>query len=127
MVVSRRIVLMLAFTTVLGGCASTGGRSNTSGNRNVLTLEELVDTNAASIYDAIQRLRPRWLRPRGFTSTGANEGVPVYRDGVRVGGLSYLHSVQVNAVIEVHYVSASDATTRWGTGNASGAIELITR
>lgn len=132
MMYSRRILLTVGLTAVLGGCASaTGGSSGTSSNRNVLTRSELMETNAPSVYDAVRRLRPRWLRPRGFTTTGTDASlladIPVYRDGVRAGGLEMLETMEITSVVEVHYISATDATTRWGTGHRSGAIEVITR
>lgn len=124
---SRHVLPAMALVVLLGACASSGTGSATSASRNVLTREDLLQTNAPSLYDAIRRLRPRWLRPRGYTSTGQNEAVPVYRNNVRAGGLDYLVTVQVEAVEEVRYISASDATTRWGTGHAGGAIEVIMR
>jgi hypothetical protein len=81
-------------------------------------------TNTGSVYDAIRRLRPAWLRAR--TAVGGDAILPVvYLDGVRGGDLSYLQSIGIEEVERVRFVNARDATTRWGTGHAGGAIEVM--
>ena len=53
--------------------------------------------------------------------------VQVYVDNLHQGDVDHLHSRQLAGIIEIRYYSPSDATTRWGTGVAGGAIEIITR
>ena len=107
-------------------CSSSGSSSGStsSSNRDVLTRAELDESNSGSLYDAIQRLRASWLRPRGG---GSQAAVQVMMDGVRVGDTSFLQTIRPDNVIEVHYVNSRDATTRWGTGFSAGAIDIITR
>ena len=54
---------------LFGACAppsTTGG----SGRSDVITREELDATGLGTLYDAIERLRPRWLTLRGQRSLG---------------------------------------------------------
>jgi hypothetical protein len=114
---------------VAASCATgTGGTTARSGPRNELTQAQMIATNTSTVYDAIRRLRPGWLRVRGSTSTrpGAG-GILVYMDGVRAGPVDRLQQMNVTSVTMARYVSPNDATTRWGTGHSAGVIEIITR
>jgi hypothetical protein len=51
----------------------------------------------------------------------------VYMNNVRVGGIGFLYDIAVESVESVSFISASDATTRWGTGVAGGVILVISR
>jgi hypothetical protein len=75
------------------------------------------------VYQAIGRLRPAWLRisPQGASPVVVVDGSP------QMGGLEQLRSFQAADVTALEYMSASDATTRFGTGYSGGAILVTTR
>lgn len=124
-------------------CTSAGASRRapaSSTNRNVITLEELGSSSATNAYEAIQRLRPEFLRGRGVVPTGAVDpgtrasrgglgAVPiaVYLNDNPLGGVEALRTIEISAVEEIRFYNSADATTRWGTGNAAGAIQVITR
>jgi hypothetical protein len=70
-------------------------------------------------------LRPRALSLRGRGNAAVS--VVAYLDDVRLTDLRSLQNVWRERVYEIRYLSASEATTRWGTGHASGAVLVITR
>lgn len=125
------------------GCASTGD-GGLRPSRNEITLAEIESAPAArTAQDVINRLRPQWLRGRGsgtFNRT-AEEGIIVYVDGMRSGylpvtqlverrqsaGTNPLEGITADRVYRILYYTASDATQKYGTGHAFGAIEVITR
>jgi hypothetical protein len=76
-----------------------------------------------NLFDALQRLRPGFLRAR---STGSNTNAypVVYVDGMRRGGIDFLRSISSNSVQEVRYLSAIDATTRYGLNIEAGVIQV---
>jgi hypothetical protein len=113
---------------LLTACAGTGERG-ASGSRDVITQEQLqgADFQSYTAFEAIQRLRPTWLRPRGTTMTGVRPYAEVIVDGTPYGGLEILRSIRVGDVGEIRYLSAVDATTLYGTGYVGGAIEVSTR
>jgi hypothetical protein len=87
-----------------------------------ITEEELEPIAQMSAFEAIQRLRPRWLQSR----TGRFPTVHV--DGsVRSGGEEILASIKCSEVQEMRYMGAADATTRFGTDYADGVILITTR
>jgi len=125
---SKRLMLAsIALLMGLAGCASAGGGGSSSGrggNPNRITQENLIDQSYQSIdlLSLIQQIRPRWLTNRGRGNTR------VIVDGAaRMGGIDELRSFRVPDIQEVEFLSASDATTRFGTGYEAGAILVQTR
>jgi hypothetical protein len=117
------ILLALVFGST--ACASSGS-STPRGDRNVLTHEALVETGEPDLQQAIQRLRPDWLRPRGQTIAGRT--VAVFIDGAPRGDIGELRGMQIINVLEVTFVSASEAGFRYGTlAGAGGVIDVKTR
>lgn len=108
-------------------CASRGGTAPPGGD--VITAAEIERISAATAYDAIQRLRPEFLRSRGRSAAGVgNSQTPlVYIDAIRAGGLDTLRGIAAQDVEEIRWLSAADATTRYGPGHAGGVIEITTR
>ena len=59
---------------------------------------------------------------------GATLSYPqIFLDGVQVGDVESLRSLRTDGVQELRFLSARDATTRFGTGYMAGVIEIITR
>ena len=121
----RLMVTSFALMIGLAGCASGsggGGGGGGGGGLNRLTADDLVTQQGADLLTAISQLRGRWLNARGGGSPG------VHVDGRRsMGGLSDLRTISVSDVQEVEYLSASDATSRYGMGYQGGAIIVTTR
>ena len=116
-VVSKTLALI--FLLSLAVACATGHRGDGVRTRNVrapISMDELETVSQyENAWEAVRRLRPRWL------------GVsPVYLDNVRIGDSNALVDIPLAAVREIRYFNAADATTRWGTGHAGGAIEVIT-
>jgi hypothetical protein len=114
--------LILVCVLVAGACGSATTQAR--GARDVLTAEEISRASGMTAYDVVQQLRPQFLRLRAARSTqGAGQSEPVvYVDNIRTGGLDALRGVRAESVEEIRYISASDATTRFGTGHLAGAI-----
>lgn len=125
-----RLLLAVAIATTTAACASSTGSSGSSNtprrSADLITRDELTGVDAANMEQVIQRLRPTWLRGRGQVSIGnAEAGNPiVYIGDTRLGGLQTLSTVVPAEVQEVRRLSAAEATNRYGTGHAGGAIVL---
>jgi hypothetical protein len=93
---------------------------------NVLTGDQLRETNVGNVYDALRRLRPQWLRARGTASIVSPESTEpvVYVSGIRRGELRTLQNVNVDQVQSVEFIDGRDATTRFGTGHGGGVITV---
>ncbi len=129
---ARRFVIAGFLVALTTSC--TAGRAPASGTDNEprssstrLINADLINSGERTLFDAIDRLRPRWLRVRSTTSIQGPAPILVYRDNVRAGGIEVLQSILLEAVQEVRFVNATDATTRWGMGVSSGVIEIVSR
>jgi len=134
----RRVPAALLTALALAGCASAGGGEGdgepgaplsatapaTVTDPNVLTGDELRRTDTTTLWDALRRLRPQWLRARANISlVDRDAGEPVvYLHGVRHGDLSTLRQFNLDQVRRVEFLDGRDATTRFGTGHGGGVI-----
>lgn len=91
-------------------------------------IAELQDRYRNAV-DLIQFARPRFLKTRGATRVGASaagEYAAVYVNDVRFGDIQSLRSLPSEGLVSIQWLSAAEATTRFGYGNTDGAI-LITQ
>lgn len=127
----QRFMLAAVTLLVLGACgpAPVSNDPFSGRNRNVLLQDEITGSRSigATAYDLLAQLRPEYLRNRGSVSIRDNVQATavVYVDGTKFGALDALRSVSAEHIFRVDYLSASDATTRFGTDHTGGAI-LIT-
>jgi hypothetical protein len=139
-----RTLLIGAALAGVAGCASSGtagqaGEPQTTTvsapvprqrkDPNVITEAELTSRPTLTARQAIEQLRPQFLRTRGTTTLGnaqTADVIWVYVDGTRMGTLEVLNNIGVHEIREIRYLSPSEATNRYGTGHVQGAI-LITR
>jgi hypothetical protein len=123
---SSKSMLVFALALALGtaGCASSGsggGSARPAGaSSNRIVRAELEPLGQISALRAIERLRPSWLRSR------SGDTPVLYVDGSRRGSANDLSSMMATEVEQLEYMSASDATNRYGTGHAGGAILVQT-
>ncbi|HJU75328.1 MAG TPA: hypothetical protein VJ717_16415 [Gemmatimonadaceae bacterium] len=127
----RLITGVFAATIAVTACGSGGSSAPGSpaaaqttapqrGNSRLITRQEIESVPLETIYDVIERLRPNMLRSRGSP-------IMVYLNTTLLGEVSTLRGIQASSVRQVEFVSASDATTRFGTGVPGGAIVITSR
>lgn len=129
----RKALVAMAASLVLCACASTGGRAGAQSPREAdrISPEEIQSQPAGTAYDAVQRLRPNWLRGRSATLAGGTTATvhlpSVFVDNVYFGSLQSLRQFNLDSVSEILFSSASEATTRYGTGYLGGVIHVHTK
>ena len=141
--VTQRLVFA---TTLLGVAACASGTKSAStaaspqssparpsrSNSNTLATEDFQGMESLNLADAIQRLRPNWLRRNESREQGRLPGagradpLAIWVDENRVGGVEVLNSLAVQGVSGVRYYTGPEAEARFGNGNASGAIHVVT-
>ena len=124
-----RIVLSsLLLTLALSSCASGGATGGQRRNPNVITTAELRQAEGLTAFQAIQQMRPRWLRGRGLRSVFGGAIFPkVVVDETQYREIDDLRSMVVSEIDELRFIGAADATTRFGTGYPAGAILVSLR
>jgi hypothetical protein len=88
---------------------------------NLITSDELTEVLDRSVYEAIQILRPAWLRRTGFR----NDLPSVIVDNQRYE-LDFLEGMRPQEVASMSFLTPAEATFRWGGGFPVGAIEVRT-
>ena len=126
-----RRALLVAFGLAAVGCSGGGSGSGaqpatetrtTRGSANLITEAEISATSYQNALEIVQNLRPAMMRPRP-----GGGPVMLYLDDVKLMDLNGLSAVPSGRIKEIRYISAQDATTRWGTGHASGVILVTTK
>src|SRR5687767_4000874 len=130
---TRTAVVLLALTMALDltACAAggaAGAASSPRRNPNRITAEELAEAsvNSLTLYDAIQRLRPTWLRSRGVTSISGGGGstLPSVLINDAPQSIDALRGIRASDARELEFLSGADATTLYGTGHVNGMIKV---
>jgi TonB-dependent Receptor Plug Domain len=130
MMFCRTLTLLVVASAMVAGCSSSTRKASPVASRNVITADEIARVNAGNAYEAIQRLQPRMLaKQRGPSSINleSQSRILVYVDGTRFGGIESLSLIPATSILKIQFLSASEATFRYGTGNSAGAIEITSR
>lgn len=128
----KRLFAAWAVLIALGcGSAPMPVVTGAPGHRDVLFDAEIQSNKMPGMtaYDLVAHLRPEYLRSRGANSLG-NMTPPtavVYIDGSKYGSLDQMKSLSADRVFQIQYLSAADATTRFGMDHTGGAILITTR
>lgn len=119
---SNTVVLAMALALGLAGCASAGGSAGRveGATANRIVRAELEPLGQITPLQAIDRLRPRWLQGRGGDTPN------LHINGSRMNNVQDLNSYQLSDIEQMEFMSANDATTRFGTGYTGGVILVTT-
>lgn len=124
-----RALLAVALLALAAACGPSKRPPHTAprSSGTEISAEQIASINAVTIYDAVEQLRPNWLRRRGEQSImNPGAGVVVYFNDTRYGDVSSLRSLQSNIAVAVRYFDAAAAQFRFGLGNSHGVIQIVT-
>ena len=132
------LVLVFVLAPVVSACASSpdtpfdeDGEAATRtarGSSTLIVRAQLEQLTERSAYEAVATLNRRWLRSqRGASLTSGPAYARVVVDGVARGELVSLRQMTIGNIETIRYLSAPDATTKYGTGFPGGVIEVTTR
>lgn len=77
----------------------------------VITAAELAESNTSNLYEAVERLRPQWLRPRGVTNfSGGGTALYVYQGNTQLGGVEALRSMNIDFAEEIRFLDSTQAS-----------------
>jgi hypothetical protein len=101
----------------------------------VLTAEEIerVMGKGETVYDAVRALRPRWLKFREPILTGEPndmvnvQGPHVYLEDRDQGDAEYLKTIPLELVAELRWLSANQASSRYGPTSNPGIVVILRR
>ena len=125
---ANRVQLVLAAALPLLVACAPGPRPEPTSrlHPDILTRAELLETGATDAYEAVQRLRPRWLVVRsGMRSFSLETEVVVFQDQVFLGNQDALRRMGIEGIYEIRYLDGATAkATLPGLGDrhVQGAI-----
>jgi hypothetical protein len=125
----RNKFLLVVGVFFLGAVSCARARASAGSNRNVITQEEIVASNAATAYDVIARLRADFLRDRGPTSLllpNQHQPVVFLRDQL-YGQIDQLREFRSSDLAEIRFYPGPDAVTKFGSQYSGGVIQLLPR
>ena len=128
----RKSLILVVAATLLTGCGYSAGGGNRP-DPDYITREEIMAVDARSLYDVVNRLRPRWLhaaRRAGERSFGLETDVVVYQDQMFLGDLDTLRNWSPSAAYGLTWLDASTASATLpglGSRHVAGAIVIHTR
>jgi len=99
-------------------------RSARPGPSNTISAEDLARSPRSNLLDFVQSQRPMWMSTRG--PAGYGDGVAVYLDNARLGGISELASLPTSIATELRHYRGSEAVLRFGPEYAAGVIVVMT-
>ncbi len=126
-----QVVLILALGLSELGCASagSGGTPTTRRRMDVLTREEIATVDVGNLYDAVRRLRPRWLNVRGGSIGIGDQTIMVYQGQARIGDLSAMKAMSPDLAESLRFLDRSSAQAQlpgpW-SAEMAGAIVIQT-
>ena len=128
---STRFFLLLLIPWSVTACSTPRGEfgaveEDDRRSPDEITREEITAIPESDAYEIVRVLRPRWLRSRNRTTTGAIYA-EVFQDDLPFGPLASLRAFDVSQIDRLEFISSLDATTRYGTGYLGGIIRVITR
>ncbi len=123
-----RASALFLFAVLAGACSATGGTGG-GGNPDLITREQIEMLPDGTAYTVIQRFRSSWLRARTQGSFGNAQPAyaVVFVDQMQYGDIDSLGRISSTEIETIEYISATDATTRYGTGYMGGIIRINTR
>ena len=129
------LVLALVLASAVSACASSGSGASggggdtqqfTGGNSTLIVRAQLAQYSGRNALEAVQQFNRRWLQPQR-TSSFDRVFARVVIDNGPPDVLETLGRLSVDSIESMRFLSAIDATTRYGTGNAGGIIVVTSR
>jgi nucleotide-binding universal stress UspA family protein len=127
MSIRRRVLVPIL---VLAAACAGGSKQGPLKGSNVISRSELDAAGSVTAYDAIQRLRPNFLRDRGpvsLVNVSARPQAVVFVDQTEYGTLESLRTFAASRLEEVRFFPGAEAATRFGSVYGSGVIQIKLR
>lgn len=107
---------------IVAACATSPGSATADGSAAAISADEMETVRNLDGFEAVRRLRPTWLQTRGVASFNQPGGIKVYVNGMIRGGVSELRTLRARNIETMGFLTAREATTRFGGDHSDGAI-----
>ena len=127
-VVLALVVSACVSSSTPGGEVFAAAARARGGNSRLIVRAQLDELSGYSAYEAVETLNRRWLQPqRGSSLASGQSFARVMIDGNVRREINDLARMSTDNIETMRYLSAPDATTKYGTGYPGGVIEVTLR
>lgn len=119
-------LLTIVGLTLASACSRHRTDTGPRLDRNLLVPEQFGNRGYNTAYEVIEAMRSNWLAERGTDSFSSPAKVQVYFDGIRLGGVESLRTIDLRPVTYIRFFDGIAATARWGLDHGQGAIYVST-
>lgn len=125
---SRSLMFWSMACAVVVACAPPVAPGTPRPDSQVITADEIRSSELPTAFDVVQKLRPQFLNDRGRnTVANSSSAYPrVYLNGILYGEIGSLREILASQVTEIRYYNAGQAQGKFGSGNLSGALAVVT-
>lgn len=120
--------LLAALATA--SCASAAGGERMRTRSDIITRAEIEGlSSAATLYDVVNQLRPRWLQVRASRSLSMETEILVFQGSILLGGTNVLRQFAPDVAWSLQYLDGATASASLpglSGRHLEGAILLIT-
>jgi hypothetical protein len=107
---ASRIVLAAALPVLVACATATTEDGSPRPRPNVITRAELIQANVNNAYEAVERLRPRWLRVRSMRSFSIETEIVVFQDEqMFLGNQDALERIGIDGIFEMRWLDGPTA------------------
>jgi hypothetical protein len=102
---------VVVFAAAVAACSSGSAQRGTMSpiNYNLLTRSELRDAGVRNAYEAVERLRPRWLMVRSMRSFSTETEVVVFQGTLLLGNQDALERIGIDGIYQIRYIDGPTA------------------
>ena len=121
----NRVHYLLVAALVACASGSPEGEGAPSPFSNVITRAELQEVGVRNVYEAVERLRPRWLTVRSMRSFNVETEVVVFQGMMLLGNQDVLRGIGIDGIYELRYLDGATASASLpglGGRHVDGAI-----
>lgn len=128
---ARRFGWVVATLLVVGLSACKMHHSDIdAADHSLITEDEIDSVHAFSAFDAVYKLRPRFLATRGKLSLDPKvpPALPnVYVDNMFYGDVTTLRGIAAGSIESIRFYDVGEAQYKFGHGNMAGVIGITTK
>jgi len=127
-VMERALIPLCAGLLIASGLV---GQSKPKSSSTLITEEEIERSGVGNAFEAVQLLRPRWLKAREILRVSPDNTAPqmseihVYIDDRDKGDLEFLRTIPAEAVLTLQYMSTNEAGARFGPSSGPGIVVTL--
>jgi hypothetical protein len=119
-------VELLLVSSFSVGCHWHMAQNESEALGNEVSQAELRATGATSLYEALQRSRIRYFRPRGVMTFNNQplDAMLVFRDGALMGTVEVLKTMRSTDVVMVRHLNSVETWAKYGRNVSIGGLEV---